>query len=157
MREHRIEVHHLRTRGDIGQRRQAGGVDQLQPLLQPAANFRIGIAARQAIVEQRGDHRITLQHSHAATDRRQHEGIASQPGGGVDDIRQVITFNTHRFGDRFTAAAAKLAPVGHRPADKVDEDAAKFGLIALTQLQMLRRQHQRHQVIFILLQPPAGG
>jgi hypothetical protein len=47
--------------------------------------------------------------------------------------------------------------VGHRPADEIDEDAAKLRLIALTQLQMLRRQHQRHQVIVILLQPPAGG
>jgi phage portal protein BeeE len=47
--------------------------------------------------------------------------------------------------------------VGHRPADKIDKDAAKLRLIALTQLQMLRRHHQRHQVVFILLQPPAGG
>ena len=131
MREHRIEVHHLRTRGDIGQRRQAGGVDQLQPLLQPAADFRVSIAARQAIIEQRGDHRIALQHPHATADRRQHKGIAPQAGGGINHIRQIIAFNAHRFGYRFAAAAAKLAPVGHRPADEIDEDAAKLGLIAL--------------------------
>ena len=132
-------------------------MDQLQPLLQPAADFRVSIAARQAIIEQRGDHRITLQHPHATADRRQHKGIASQPGRRIDDIRQVIAFNTHRFSHRFAAAAAKLAPVGHRPADEIDEDAAKLGLIALAQLQMLRRQHQRHRVTVILLQPPAGG
>ena len=106
-------------------------MDQLQPLLQPAADFRVSIAARQAIIEQRGDHRITLQHPHATADRRQHKGVTPQSGSGIDDIRQIIAFNTDRFGHRFTAAAAKLAPVGHRPADEIDEDAAKLGLIAL--------------------------
>jgi hypothetical protein len=43
--------------------------------------------------------------------------------------------------------------VGHRPADEIDEDAAKLRLIAFTQLQMLAGHHQRHQVVIILSSP----
>ena len=46
---------------------------------------------------------------------------------GGDGVWQLAP----RMADRFAAAAAKLAPVGHRPADEIDEDAAKLGLIAL--------------------------
>ena len=157
MRKHRVEIDHLRARGNIGQRRQAGSVDQLQPLLQPRADFRIGVAARQAIVKQRGDHRVTLQHPHATAHGSKNKGIPSQAGGRIDHIRQVVAFNTHRFRHRLAATAAEPATVGHRPADKIDEDAAKLRLIALAKLQMLGRHHQRHQVVFVLLQPPAGG
>ncbi|MNL40378.1 hypothetical protein D3C87_1627220 [compost metagenome] len=45
----------------------------------------------------------------------------------------------------------------HRPADKIDKDPAKLWLIAFTQLQMVRRHHQCHQIFGIVLQPPAGG
>jgi hypothetical protein len=46
--------------------------------------------------------------------------------------------------------------MGHRPAHEIDEDTAELRLIAFTQFQMCRH-HQRHQVIFIVFQPPAGG
>ncbi|CGV89615.1 Uncharacterised protein [Salmonella enterica subsp. enterica serovar Typhi] len=132
-------------------------MNQLQTLLKPAANVRIGVAARQAVVEQRGDHRITLQHPHAATDGRQHKRIAPQSGRGINHIRQVIAFDTDGFRHRFAAPAAELAPVRHRAADKIDKNAAELRFVALAQLQMLRRQYQRHRVVFVMLQSPAGS
>ena len=131
MREHRVEIDHLRARGDIRQCRQAGGVDQLQTILQPGADFRVRVASRQPVVEQRSDHRITLQHPHATADRRQHKRIAPQPRRGIDHVREVAPFDADRFGHRFAATASELAPVRHRAADKIDENPAELRFVAL--------------------------
>jgi len=65
-------------------------------------------------------------------------------------------FNADRFRHRLAASAAELTPVRHRALDEIDKNPAKLWLVALAQFKMRRRHHQRHRVIRVVRQPPAG-
>ena len=84
-----------------------------------------------------------------------------QFAGKIDDETMVCQFcgivpSDHRC-HRLAATAAKFTPVGHRPADEIDEDAAKFWLVAFTQLEMLAGHDQRQRIVIVLHQAPASG
>ena len=77
------------------------------------------------------------------------------------DIPATGSLNAHQANPAYTGGIWAIVDVPIEkyfgPADKINKNAAEFRFVALAQLQMVQGHHQRHQVIRIMLQSPAGG
>ena len=103
----------------------------------------IGHGALQAVFEQGRDQRIALDQRNRAPELREHEGVAPQPGGGIDDARPNSGQQADRLGDHLPRAAAKQAPVRHGTSDEIDTHRPRRIVGEVDELQSIRPELQR--------------
>ena len=119
VRKHRIEINDLR-RFALPLGHQLDGIALTQAhAFDDSAHFGILATARQAILQQRSDQRLALEQDHFTTQGRQHEGIAPEPGRGVQHAGANARLDADRLGDHLTAAAAELTTMRGAPFDEI--------------------------------------
>ncbi len=142
MREHGVKVDDL---GPLGQRQQGlhrRALPQLHSLAYPGAYLGIQGRPAQAVLQQDRHHGAALDQGHLAAEGGQHEGIASQTGGGIHHGRHGPRLESHRLGNGLAAPPAELAAMGDCSFHEVHIDAPQLGFVQLAQLQPRLGQHQ---------------
>ena len=160
--KHRVEVDHLGGEMRCGdQRRQlAGGIAVGQR--QAGVNLgelRLAGSAAQAILEQGSNRRDALDHQHSRAEAGEHEGVATQARGGIDDRRLSGLAKPAGLGHQLAAAAAEAAPMAGLAAHEIDLERFAVSAFIAGQYQYpgLAHQPQPGTLLGLPSQAIAGG
>ena len=157
VREHRVEVDHLRRLALPGAHQLDGVAVKQLHLRGNRRDIAIQRGAGQAVFQQGGDQRLTLDQGHAAAQTGQHKGITTQTSRGIQHPRPHARLHAHRLGDHLPAAAAEQPAMGHRTLDEIHPHRPRRLRPQLDQLQPLLAQLQGKLRLALLRQPQALG
>jgi hypothetical protein len=137
VREHRVEVDHLRRLAlPVAHHLDGVALEQLHAR-HDRRHVEIFRRPRQTILQQRTDQRLALDQAHLATQAGQHERVLAQPRRGVQHPWAHALGDANRLGDHLPAAAAVQTPVRRAALDKVHPHRSRRIRAELLQLQTL--------------------
>ncbi|MNO77813.1 hypothetical protein D3C76_689340 [compost metagenome] len=158
MREHRVEVDHLRRLAFPAAHVLDGiaGKQAHAPDDRPHLVIRPG--ARQTILEQRCNQRLAFDQGHLATQAGQHERILAQAGRGIQHLRPHALGDTDCLGDHLPIATAEHPPMRRLPFDEVDPHRPRRLRAQLLDLQAVAADlHREPRRVVHQWQPQALG
>ncbi|MCY1351412.1 hypothetical protein D9M69_376770 [compost metagenome] len=142
MREHRVEVDHLRRLAFPGLHQLDGIALQQAHAHGDRRHLEIPRRSRQAVFQQGGDQRLAFDQAHLAAEGRQHESVAAEARRGIQHEGSHAGLDAHRLGDHLPAAAAELAAVRGGAFEEVDAYRPRRIRSELQQLQPVLAQLQ---------------
>ncbi|SPO59673.1 protein of unknown function [Pseudomonas inefficax] len=119
MREHRVEVDHLRRLPFPSAHALDGIAGQQAHAPHDRPHLLIRPRPRQAILKQRGNQRLAFDQGHLAAQAGQYECVLAQPGSGIQHLRTHALGNAHRLGDHLPVATTEQAPMRGLAFDEV--------------------------------------
>ncbi|MNN37950.1 hypothetical protein D3C81_1519200 [compost metagenome] len=142
VREHRVEVDHLRRLTFPGAHQLDGIALQKTHAGRDRRHFEVPLRPRQAIFQQGGDQRLALNQAHFAAQRGENEGITAETGRGIENEGTDARLDAHRLGDHLPTAAAELPAVRSGAFEEVHAHRPRRVRAELQQLQTVLAQLQ---------------